>query len=71
MEEASKLIAYLIIAVVLAFIEIYLGTYLWKCIAVAIFGLPALSKLQFFGLQVLLITLYPGKKWDWKIGDND
>lgn len=71
MEETVKIIACLIIAVLLVFVEVWLGAYLWKCIAVAIFGLPALTKLQFFGLQILLITLYPGKKWDLKMGDDD
>lgn len=35
-----------------------LGTYLWNCLMVAVFGLPALTKAQFFGLMLLVRILF-------------
>lgn len=55
---ASRIISYLIIIPLVIIIEVFLGTYLWGCIAVAIFGLPALTKCQFFGLMVLIAILF-------------
>lgn len=54
----SKAIAFIIVIPILIIIEVFLGTYLWGCIAVAIFGLPALTKCQFFGLMVLIAILF-------------
>ena len=55
---ASKIVAYLILIPIVILIEVFLGTYLWGCIAVAVFGLPALTKCQFFGLMVLIGILF-------------
>lgn len=54
----SKAIAFIIVIPILIIIEVFLGTYLWSCIAVAVFGLPALTKCQFFGLMVLIAILF-------------
>lgn len=54
----SKAIAFIIVIPILIIIEVFLGTYLWGCIAVAVFGLPALTKCQFFGLMVLISILF-------------
>lgn len=54
----SKAIALIIVIPIFIIIEVFLGTYLWGCIAVAIFGLPALTKCQFFGLMVLIAILF-------------
>ena len=54
----SKAIAWLIVIPILIIAEVFLGTYLWSCIAVAVFGLPALTKCQFFGLMVLTGILF-------------
>ena len=54
----SKAIACIIVIPILIIAEVFLGTYLWGCIAVAVFGLPALTKCQFFGLMVLIAILF-------------
>lgn len=54
----SKIIACIIVIPILIIAEVFLGTYLWGCIAVAVFGLPALTKCQFFGLMVLIAILF-------------
>lgn len=54
----SKAIACIIVIPILIIAEVFLGTYLWSCIAVAVFGLPALTKCQFFGLMVLIAILF-------------
>lgn len=54
----SKIIACMIVIPILIIAEVFLGTYLWSCIAVAVFGLPALTKCQFFGLLVLTSILF-------------
>ena len=54
----STAIAWLIVIPILIIAEVFLGTYLWSCIAVAVFGLPALTKCQFFGLMVLTGILF-------------
>lgn len=54
----SKIIACMIVIPILIIAEVFLGTYLWSCIAVAVFGLPALTKCQFFGLLVLISILF-------------
>ena len=54
----SKMIAWIIVIPILIIVEVFLGTYLWSCIAVAVFGLPALTKCQFFGLTILTSILF-------------
>lgn len=48
-----------LIVIGLVALEIALGVWLWKIIMVGVFGLPALSFWQFFGLVILLHILLP------------
>ena len=50
----------IIIFLVLALIGAWIGVALWGAIAVKIFGLPALTFWQFYGLMILLHILFPG-----------
>lgn len=59
MADTISIVISILFWALLIFVEVCLGVYLWKWIAVAIFGLPALSKAQFFGLMVLLHILLP------------
>lgn len=49
----------IIIFLALALIGAWIGVTLWGAIAVNIFGLPALTFWQFYGLMVLLHILLP------------
>jgi len=59
MENTISIIVGILFWALLIFVEVCLGVYLWKWIAVAIFGLPALSKVQFFGLMILFRIFLP------------
>ena len=51
-------IALLLIAIGLIFFIVWIGWLLWGAIAVSVFGLPALSYWQFFGLYILCNILF-------------
>ena len=50
----------LFLALVLALLGAWIGVWLWGLIMVNIFGLPALTFWQFYGLMILLHILLPG-----------
>lgn len=52
-----------LIIVIVALLVIYFAAevWLWSAIAVAVFGLPALSFWQMIGLNILLWMLLPGR----------
>lgn len=54
-----KVLTYIIMFCIVVFIEVLIGTWLWGVIAVAIFGLPALTPLQFLGLMCLIAIIMP------------
>lgn len=49
------------IFLLLALFETWIGVALWGAIAVKVFGLPALTFWQFYGLMLLLHILLPSK----------
>lgn len=51
----------LLIALALALLGAWIGVWLWGLIMVDIFGLPALTFWQFYGLIILLHILLPGR----------
>jgi hypothetical protein len=54
-----KVLTYIVAFCLAVFIEVLIGTWLWGLIAVAIFGLPALTPLQFLGLMYLVHIIIP------------
>lgn len=58
-EIVIELISKLIAVILICLIETWIGWWLWGVIAVAIFALPELTFLQFFGLMWLLSILIP------------
>lgn len=59
--EILAAILILVIALILALIGAWIGVWLWGLIMVNIFGLPALTFWQFYGLMILLHILLPGR----------
>lgn len=60
--DSTDFLAFLIIigiVIVLLLVEAIVGVWLWGVIMVGIFGLPALTFWQFYGLIVLLHILLP------------
>lgn len=60
-EELGAAIVMLLFALVLALLGAWIGVALWSAIMVKVFGLPALTFWQFYGLIVLLHILLPGR----------
>lgn len=58
--EILAAILILVIALILALLGAWIGVWLWGLIMVNIFGLPALTFWQFYGLMILLHILLPG-----------
>lgn len=58
-QTVADAIALVIVVIILMVLEVWIGWWLWGVIAVAIFGLPELTFVQFFGLNVLLSILIP------------
>ena len=54
-----KVLTYIVVFCIVVFIGVLIGTWLWGLIAVAIFGLPALTPLQFLGLMCLVHIIMP------------
>ena len=59
--EILKALLILVIALILALLGAWIGVALWSAIMVKIFGLPALTFWQFYGLMILLHILLPGR----------
>lgn len=59
--EIGVALLILLFALVLAFLFAWIGMLLWNSIMVGVFGLPALTYWQFYGLMVLLHILLPGR----------
>ena len=60
-EDVGIAIVVLIIALLLALVGAWIGVALWGAIMVKVFGLPALTFWQFYGLMILLHILLPGR----------
>lgn len=60
-EQVGAAIVMLLLALVLALLGAWIGVALWSAIMVKVFGLPALTFWQFYGLIVLLHILLPGR----------
>ncbi len=60
-EQVGAVIIMLLFALVLALLGAWIGVALWSVIMVKVFGLPALTFWQFYGLIVLLHILLPGR----------
>ena len=62
--DAIEIVLIVIITIciylLLALLGAWIGVALWGAIAVKIFGLPALTFWQFYGLMLLLHILLPG-----------
>ena len=54
-----KVLTYIVVFCIVVFIGVLIGTWLWGLIAVAIFGLPALTPLQFLELMCLVHIIMP------------
>lgn len=59
--EIGFAVLMLILALVFALLFAWVGMMLWNAIMVGVFGLPALTYWQFYGLIVLLHILLPGR----------
>lgn len=59
MQDLIEAFFIFLIALVLLLIVAAVGVWLWGLIAVNIFGLPALTYWQFYGLLILLRILLP------------
>lgn len=59
-EAVGIAICVIIISLILALFGAWIGMLLWGAIMVNIFGLPALTFWQFYGLMILLHILLPG-----------
>lgn len=51
----------LIVALILALLGAWIGVALWGAIMVKVFGLPALTFWQFYGLIILVHIILPGR----------
>lgn len=60
-EQVGAIIVMLLFALVLALLGAWIGVALWSAIMVKVFGLPALTFWQFYGLIILLHILLPGR----------
>lgn len=60
-EQVGAVIVMLLLALVLALLGSWIGVALWSAIMVKVFGLPALTFWQFYGLIILLHILLPGR----------
>ena len=60
-EDVGIAIVILLFALVLALLGAWIGVALWSAIMVKVFGLPALTFWQFYGLMILLHILLPGR----------
>lgn len=60
-EDLGVAIVVLLVALVLALLGAWIGVALWSAIMVKVFGLPALTFWQFYGLMILLHILLPGR----------
>lgn len=60
-EDLGAAIVILLFALVLALFGAWIGIALWSAIMVKVFGLPALTFWQFYGLMILLHILLPGR----------
>lgn len=60
-EQIGAAIVILLFALVLALLGTWIGVALWGAIMVKVFGLPALTFWQFYGLIILLHILLPGR----------
>lgn len=60
-EQIGAAIVILIFALVFALLGAWIGVALWGAIMVKVFGLPALTFWQFYGLMILLHILLPGR----------
>ena len=60
-EQIGAAIVILLFALVLALLGAWIGVALWGAIMVKVFGLPALTFWQFYGLIILLHILLPGR----------
>ncbi len=61
-EDVVIAIVALILALLLALVGAWIGVALWGAIMVKVFGLPALTFWQFYGLMILLHILLPGRR---------
>lgn len=61
-EDVGVAIVVLILALLLALIGAWIGVALWGAIMVKVFGFPALTFWQFYGLMILLHILLPGHR---------
>ena len=60
-EQIGAAIVIMLFALVLALLGAWIGVALWSAIMVKVFGLPALTYWQFYGLMLLLHILLPGR----------
>ena len=60
-EDVGVAIAAFVLALLLALVGAWIGVSLWGAIMVNVFGLPALTFWQFYGLMILLHILLPGR----------
>ena len=60
-EDVGAVIVILLVALILALLGAWIGVTLWGAIMVKVFGLPALTFWQFYGLMILLHILLPGR----------
>ena len=60
-EDIGIAIIILICALLLGLLGAWIGVALWGAIMVKVFGLPALTFWQFYGLMILLHILLPGR----------
>ena len=60
-EDWLLTIGLFVLALIIALLAAWIGVTLWGLIMVNIFGLPALTFWQFYGLMVLLHILLPGR----------
>jgi len=61
-EAVGIAIGVIVISLILALFGAWIGMLLWGAIMVNIFGLPALTFWQFYGLMILLHILLPGAR---------
>ena len=60
-EDVGIAILILLVALILALLGAWIGVALWGAIMVKVFGLPALTFWQFYGLMILLHILLPSR----------
>jgi len=58
-ESVFAIVGAICVIIILALLGALIGCWLWGVIAVGVFGLPALTFWQFYGLMILIHILFP------------